>query len=90
MLRYDGTSETSIVRFDAVTGDFVDRFDLRRDGWSFILDNDPVDGVVVYNSTNGQGNFVERFVSSPNPDQTKFYVVNDASTVRTYEYDTIG
>jgi sugar lactone lactonase YvrE len=49
-------SETSIVRFDATTGGFVDRFDLGRDGWSFILGPDNV----VYNSSNGEGNFIER------------------------------
>jgi sugar lactone lactonase YvrE len=79
--------EKSIVRFNGTTGEFVDRFDLRRDGWAFTLHHDPTHGVVVYNASNGYGNFVERFVSSTNPDPTKFYVVDDGDAVnKTYEY----
>jgi hypothetical protein len=79
--------EKSIVRFNGTTGEFVDRFDVRRDGWAFTLHHDPTHGVVVYNASNGHGNFVERFVSSTNPDPTKFYVVDDGNAdSKTYEY----
>jgi hypothetical protein len=50
-------NETSILRFDANNGAFVDRFDLARDGWSFTLGPDNF----VYNSGNGSGNFVDRY-----------------------------
>jgi hypothetical protein len=50
--------DTSISRFSAATGAFVDNFALGRDGWSFIIGPDNL----VYNSSNGAaGSFVERF-----------------------------
>jgi streptogramin lyase len=52
--------DTSIVRLNAVTGAFVDSFDLGRDGWSFNLGP----GNVVYDSSNSAGGFVERFGAS--------------------------
>ncbi len=51
---------TSIVRFDAATGAFVDTFALGRDGWSFILGPDGL----IYNSGNGAGAFVDRIGAS--------------------------
>jgi hypothetical protein len=47
---------TSIVRLNAVTGDYVDQFDLGRDGWAFTLGRD--NG--VYSSSNSSGDFVDR------------------------------
>ncbi|MEX2139371.1 MAG: Calx-beta domain-containing protein [Pirellulales bacterium] len=52
-----GSTDTSIVRFDSNSGVFVDRFDLGRDGWTFSFGPDDL----IYNSSNGAGNFVERF-----------------------------
>jgi hypothetical protein len=49
--------DTSILRFNATTGAFVDSFDLGRDGWSFNLGANNV----VYDSGNGAGNFVDRY-----------------------------
>jgi sugar lactone lactonase YvrE len=75
--------ETSIVRFDANTGAFVDRFDLGRDGWSFIIGPDNV----VYNSSNGSGNFIDRLGSS----STAVFTVNLSSasaTPVTVDYST--
>jgi Calx-beta domain len=48
---------TSIVRFNAATGAFVDAFALGRDGWSFLIGPDNL----IYDSSDGAGNFVERF-----------------------------
>jgi hypothetical protein len=49
--------DTSILRFNATTGAFVDSFDLGGDGWSFNLGSNNV----VYDSGNGGGNFVDRY-----------------------------
>lgn len=47
---------TSVVRFDSANGAFVDTFPLGRDGWAFILGQDGL----VYNSSHGQGNSIDR------------------------------
>jgi hypothetical protein len=51
---------TSFLRFNAYTGAFVDAFVLGRDGWSFSLGQ----GSVIYDSSNGAGNFVDRYGAS--------------------------
>src|SRR5262249_35814589 len=48
---------TSILRFNASTGAFVDSFGLARDGWSFNLSSTNL----VYDSSNGAGAFVDRY-----------------------------
>ncbi len=55
--RYPTNTNTSILRFNAATGAFVDAFVLNRDGWSFNLGP----GNVVYDSGNSSGNFVDRY-----------------------------
>ncbi len=66
---------TSFVRFDAASGSFVDTFSMGRDTWSFVLGADGL----VYNSSNGAGDFVDRVgrsslaaftisLSSPSPE----------------------
>jgi sugar lactone lactonase YvrE len=52
--------DTSIIRFDASNGAFVDSYTLGRDGWAFILGPDGL----VYDSANSSGGFVDRFGSS--------------------------
>jgi hypothetical protein len=52
-----GSSNASIVRFNAATGAYVDRLPLGRDGWSFQLGADGL----VYESGNAAGGFVDRF-----------------------------
>lgn len=52
--------DTSIDRFNAISGAFADSYALGRDGWSFTIGSDGL----VYNSANGDGNFVERFGTS--------------------------
>src|SRR5262249_29436166 len=47
---------TSILRFNAATGAFVDSLALGRDGWSFHIGP----GNVVYNSNKNGGGFFER------------------------------
>jgi hypothetical protein len=49
--------ETTIDRFDAATGAFVDTLPLFRDGWSFTFDS----AGLIYNTSLGEGHFVERF-----------------------------
>jgi hypothetical protein len=52
-----GSSNASIVRFNAATGAYVDRLPLGRDGWAFQLGADGL----VYESGNAAGGFVDRF-----------------------------
>ncbi|HUE70652.1 MAG TPA: S8 family serine peptidase, partial [Pirellulaceae bacterium] len=49
--------DTSINRYDLGTGALLQSYALGRDGWSFTVGPDGL----IYNSTNGDGNFVERF-----------------------------
>jgi hypothetical protein len=52
-----GSLNASIVRFNAMTGAYVDRLALGRDGWSFQL---AADGL-LYESGDAAGGFVDRF-----------------------------
>lgn len=76
--------DAAVVRSDVVSG-AVDRFDLRRDGLWFTLGSDNI----VYNPGTSTGSFIDRFAETTNPDQTKFYVVNDGAD-RTFEYGETG
>jgi hypothetical protein len=49
--------DTSINRYDLGTGALLQSHALGRDGWSFTVGPDGL----IYNSTNGDGPFVERF-----------------------------
>jgi hypothetical protein len=52
-----GSLHMSILRFNTATGSFVDALAIGRDGWSFNLGPDNI----VYDGTDGAGNFVERY-----------------------------
>jgi streptogramin lyase len=48
---------TTIIRFNASTGAFVDSLDIGRDSWSFMVDPNNI----VYYSGNGGANYIERY-----------------------------
>jgi hypothetical protein len=48
---------TTIIRFNASTGAFVDSLDVGRDSWSFMVDANKI----IYYSGNGEANYIERY-----------------------------